>query len=238
MTAHPFRDRAAIVGVGATPYSKDSGVSTLTLALRAITAALADAGLTLADIDGVACHRVGRLRAGRRSSPSRSACRTCTSSSTSSAAEARSHAVVGAAAMAVVTGQAECVVCWRAVNARSEFRMGGTGRPPPDQLEFQYQVPYGYATRRSSSRWSRASTWTAYGATAEDFGRGRDRPTLVRAAQRAGDDAHAADDGRLPRVALDRRAVAAVRLLPRDRRRGRRGGHDAPSGRATCASRR
>ena len=24
--------------------------------------------------------------------------------------------------------------------------MGGTGRPPPDQLEFQYQVPYGHAT--------------------------------------------------------------------------------------------
>ena len=34
MSEHPFRDRAAIVGVGATPYSKNSGVSTLTLALR------------------------------------------------------------------------------------------------------------------------------------------------------------------------------------------------------------
>ena len=32
---HPFRDRAAIVGVGATEYTKYSGVSTLTLALRA-----------------------------------------------------------------------------------------------------------------------------------------------------------------------------------------------------------
>src|SRR3954453_2978459 len=59
MTAHPFRDRVAIGGVGATPYSKDSGVSTLTLALRAIGAALDDAGLTIGDVDGVACHRVG-----------------------------------------------------------------------------------------------------------------------------------------------------------------------------------
>ena len=44
-----LRDRAAIAGVGYTEFSKNSGVSTLTLALRAITAALADAGLTAAD---------------------------------------------------------------------------------------------------------------------------------------------------------------------------------------------
>jgi acetyl-CoA acetyltransferase len=57
-----------------------------------------------------------------------------------------SHATVGQAALAVTAGVADVVVCWRAVNARSEFRMGGTGRPPPDVVEFQYQVPYGYAT--------------------------------------------------------------------------------------------
>ena len=56
---HPLRDRAAIVGVGYTEFSKHSGVSTLTLALRAMRAALDDAGLTTADVDGVATHRVG-----------------------------------------------------------------------------------------------------------------------------------------------------------------------------------
>ena len=59
MTTHPFRDRAAIVGVGTTPYWKNSGVSTLTLALRAIGDALDDAGSAPTDVDGVACHRVG-----------------------------------------------------------------------------------------------------------------------------------------------------------------------------------
>jgi acetyl-CoA acetyltransferase len=54
-----------------------------------------------------------------------------------------SAATVGAAAMAVASGQAEAVVCWRALNARSEFRMGGTGRPTPALTEFQYQTPYG-----------------------------------------------------------------------------------------------
>ena len=35
MPDYPLRDQAVIVGVGATPYSKNSGVSTLTMALRA-----------------------------------------------------------------------------------------------------------------------------------------------------------------------------------------------------------
>ena len=41
-----------------------------------------------------------------------------------------SHTVVGQAAIAVAAGVADYVVCWRAINARSEWRMGGTGRPP------------------------------------------------------------------------------------------------------------
>jgi acetyl-CoA acetyltransferase len=166
---HPFRDLAAIVGVGATPYSKNSGVSTLTMALHAISAAAADAGLEISDIDGVACHRVGD------------------SVNAAVVAEAlglhdvhffldqfgggsTSHAIVGAAAMAVVTGQANCVVCWRSVNARSEFRMGGTGRPPPDQVEFQYQVPYGHATPPQQFAMVARAYLDEYGARAEDFG--------------------------------------------------------------------
>jgi len=169
VTTHPFRDRAAIVGVGATPYSRDSGVSTLTLALRAITAALADAGLTVADIDGVACHRVG-------DSPSASIVAESLGVhdlhffSDQFGGGSTSHAVVGSAATAVVAGQAECVVCWRSVNARSEFRMGGTGRPAPDQLEFQYQVPYGYATPPQQFAMIAREYMDSYGATAHDFG--------------------------------------------------------------------
>lgn len=45
--------RAAIAGIGATDFSKDSGRSELRLAAEAVTAALADAGLTPADVDGL-----------------------------------------------------------------------------------------------------------------------------------------------------------------------------------------
>jgi acetyl-CoA acetyltransferase len=138
-----LRDQAAIAGVGWAGYSKDSGVSTLTLALRAIHAALDDTGLGLSDVDGVATHGVGD------STPA---------TVVAAALGLRdirfvldqvggggiSATAVGYAAMAVALGQADTIVVWRALNARSEFRMGGTGRAAPALAEFQYQVPYGY----------------------------------------------------------------------------------------------
>ena len=44
---------AAIVGIGATEFSKNSGRSELRLAVEAITSGLADAGLAPADVDGL-----------------------------------------------------------------------------------------------------------------------------------------------------------------------------------------
>ncbi len=140
-----LRDRAAIVGVGWTEYSKDSGVSTLTLALRAIVAALEDAGLGLGDADGVACHRVGDSVPAFAVAQSLGI-RDLRFHLDQFGGGSNSAAVVGMAAMAVATGTADCVVCWRAINARSEHRMGGTGRAPLVEGEFQYQAPYGYAT--------------------------------------------------------------------------------------------
>ncbi len=45
--------KAVIAGIGATDFSKDSGRSELRLAAEAVTAALEDAGLTPADVDGL-----------------------------------------------------------------------------------------------------------------------------------------------------------------------------------------
>ena len=48
-----LKDEAAIVGIGETEYSKNSGRSELALASEACRAAIKDAGLTPADIDGM-----------------------------------------------------------------------------------------------------------------------------------------------------------------------------------------
>ena len=45
--------RAAIVGIGATEFSKDSGRSEMSLACEAAHVAIRDAGLAPADIDGM-----------------------------------------------------------------------------------------------------------------------------------------------------------------------------------------
>jgi acetyl-CoA acetyltransferase len=170
VTGSGLRDRTAIVGVGYTEFSKNSGVSTLTLALRAITAALADAGLARRDVDGVACHRVG---------DSVQAVLVAQSLGISDlryhldlfGGGSTSHQVLASAAMAVATGMAETVVCWRAINARSEFRMGGTGRAAPDTIEFQYQAPYGYATPPQQFAMMARAYLDAYDVTPEDLGR-------------------------------------------------------------------
>ena len=53
MVNRSLKDQASIVGIGHTEYSKDSGRSELQLACEAISAAVEDAGLSPADIDGI-----------------------------------------------------------------------------------------------------------------------------------------------------------------------------------------
>ena len=54
MSIETLKDKTAIVGVGHTEYSKDSGRSEISLAIECIQKAIDDAGLKTSDIDGVA----------------------------------------------------------------------------------------------------------------------------------------------------------------------------------------
>jgi len=49
----PFKGKVAVVGVGETDYSRNSGRSELTLSLQAIHAALDDCGIAAKDVDGL-----------------------------------------------------------------------------------------------------------------------------------------------------------------------------------------
>ncbi|MGP3910487.1 thiolase C-terminal domain-containing protein [Nonomuraea sp. 10N515B] len=164
-----FRDVTAIAGVGYTPFTKDSGVSTLTLACRAVLAALEDAGLTADDVDGLATHRVGDSAPPTLVGPALGLTDLAWHLDQFGGGSV-SHAVVGQAALAVAAGLAETVVCYRAINARSEFRMGGTGRGVPASPEVQYQAPYGYvAPPQQYAMYARAHM-LKYGTKAEHFG--------------------------------------------------------------------
>ncbi|MEE2663362.1 MAG: acetyl-CoA acetyltransferase [Myxococcota bacterium] len=164
-----LRDRVAIAGIGYTELSKDSGVSTLTLAARAVLAALEDAGVAPDQLDGIATFRVGDSV-----SPSVLAqalgVRDLRWHLDQFGGGSVSHATVGQAALAVHAGLAETVVCYRALNARSEFRMGGTGRPPVDAVETQYQAPYGFFTPPQQFAMAARAHMQRYGTTHDQLG--------------------------------------------------------------------
>ncbi len=164
-----LRDRAAIAGIGYTEFSKNSGVSTLELGLRAVTAALEDAGLPVSEVDGLATHRVGdsAMPATLAASLGIDDLKFFVDLFGGGSA---SHSIVGQAALAVASGVANTIVCYRALNARSEFRMGGSGRPAPDQAEFQYQVPYGYLAPPQQFAMAARAHMLQYGTTHEQLG--------------------------------------------------------------------
>lgn len=114
--------RSAIVGIGATEFSKDSGRSELKLAVEAVRAALDDAGLTPADVDGMVTFTMD-------TNPEITVAQACGMGELSFFSRVHygggaACATVQQAALAVATGVAEVVVCYRAFNERSGRRFG------------------------------------------------------------------------------------------------------------------
>ena len=164
-----LRDQVAIVGIGCTEFSKNSGVSTMTLAAQAILAALDDAGLPAEKLDGLATFRVGDSVLPALLAQSLGI-KDLHYYVDQFGGGSVSHSIVGQAALAVHAGIADYVVCYRALNARSEFRMGGTGRPLVDAIETQYQAPFGYFTPPQQYAMAARAHMERYGTTAAQLG--------------------------------------------------------------------
>jgi acetyl-CoA acetyltransferase len=161
---------AAIVGTGATEFSKDSGHSELRLAVEAVNAALTDAGLQPSDVDGLVTFSMDanaeiavarELGVPELSFFSRipygggAAC-----------------ATVQQAAMAVATGVASVVVCYRAFNERSGRRFGRVSTEAASSgVDNGWHYPMGLATPAATVAMFARRYMHEYGATSEDFGR-------------------------------------------------------------------
>lgn len=112
----------AIVGIGATEFSKCSGRSELQLAAEAVTAALNDAGLSRDDVDGFCTFTMdnnGETEVARAIGAN-----DLRFFSRLNYGGGGGCAAVHQAMMAIRTGAAEVVVCYRAMNERSQFRLG------------------------------------------------------------------------------------------------------------------
>jgi acetyl-CoA acetyltransferase len=133
--------RAAVAGVGYTPFTASTPKSVLELARDACAGAIADAGMDRRDVDGIASFMVMH-----DSVPTQAVATVLGlpqlrfSLDLDLGGQAPCHLVAQAAA-AVSTGQAEAVLVFRAMKGRSGSRVGG--------MEFfgaggQYRYPVGY----------------------------------------------------------------------------------------------
>lgn len=163
--------RAAVVGVGATAFSKDSGRSELRLAAEAVRAALADAGLTPADVDGLVTFTMD-------TSPEITVAQAVGIGELSFFS--RIHygggaacATVQQAALAIAAGVADVVVCYRAFNERSGRRFGSGVRhrePSAEGAALGWSLPFGLLTPASWVAMAAQRYLHTYGLTPEAFG--------------------------------------------------------------------
>jgi acetyl-CoA acetyltransferase len=165
-----YSNKVAIAGYGATEFSKNSGRSELRLAVEATLAALADAGIDPSEVDGMSSFTMDNnseqeiLRS--IGSPDlkfftripQGGGGTC--------------APLLQAALAITAGIANVVVCYRAMNERSEYRFGApmTGLPPSsDNLVFAYHGFQGLLTPAAEIAMMMRRYMHETGATSLDF---------------------------------------------------------------------
>jgi acetyl-CoA acetyltransferase len=144
------KDKAVIVGIANTKFSKDSGVSELSLAAQAVKGAIDDAGLKPTDIDGFATFTMDsndEIEVARAVG-----CGDFTFWGRSHYGGGAATGALHQAVMAVSTGMAECVAVYRALNGRSGHRFsdGVSGSiMTADALHWGWYMPYGLLTPAS-----------------------------------------------------------------------------------------
>ncbi|MGW0706465.1 lipid-transfer protein [Streptomyces sp. NPDC002643] len=163
--------RAAVVGIGATEFSKDSGRSELRLAVEAVRSALDDAGLAPGDVDGMVTFTMD-------TSPEITVAQAAGIGELSFFSRVHygggaACATVQQAALAVATGVAEVVVCYRAFNERSGRRFGAGVRhrePTAEGAALGWVMPFGLLTPASWVAMAAQRYLHTYGLTPEAFG--------------------------------------------------------------------
>lgn len=167
-----LKDKAAIVGIGHTEYSKDSGRSEISLAVEAMRNAIADAGLKPSDIDGIAKYSMDNNDpidiAANLGIP---ALRFFAEAPYGGGGGPVGSVLLGA--MAVATGMANAVIAFRAMNERS-----GRGTPRFGQASGRkavsgasaYHEPFGLFSPAQMVALAARRHMHLYGTKSEHFG--------------------------------------------------------------------
>ncbi len=168
-----FSGKAAIAGIGATEFSKDSGRSEWRLACEAVLAALADAQIPVEEVDGFSLFSM-------ENNPEIAVARALGIPELKFFSRiphggGGACAPVQQAAMAVASGVADVVVVYRAFNERSGHRFG-SGPPQfayattTDQEYRNWINPYGLLTPAAQEAFLARRYMQEFGVTSADFG--------------------------------------------------------------------
>jgi acetyl-CoA acetyltransferase len=170
MSGASLSGRAAIAGIGQTEFSKDSGRTELQLACESVLAAVRDAGLEPGDVDGLVTFTMDtseEMEVARNLGMREIRFFSRVGYGGGAAAGTVAHA-----AMAVATGMADVVVCYRAFNERSGNRFGNmSGRIGTLPLWLSWYAPYGLMTPAAWVALYARPYMERYGVTNADFGR-------------------------------------------------------------------
>ncbi len=168
---------AAIAGIGQTEFSKNSGRSELQLAAEASLAALQDAGLNPADVDGMITFtldpsdEIGLCRC--------LGVKDLAYTTRIPGGGAASVATIYQAMAAVNSGIADVVLVWRAMNERSAYRFGQPLVPPSGGVvnvagngtgSLLWCMPFGAQTPASWEALAAQRYMEAFGVTNLDLG--------------------------------------------------------------------
>jgi len=177
MEARALQNKSAIVGIGSTEFSLNSGRSEFQLALEASVAACEDAGISPHEIDCITVPAYQTTTVDEARMINGLGIKNLTYLGSLGHGGGSACGVVGHAALAVSTGMARYALCFRALNSRSEFRYGQYDKkrarkdldtPVPGFTSFL--APYGFFTpAHYSALWARRHMYE-YGTTYEHFG--------------------------------------------------------------------
>ncbi|MEY3952655.1 MAG: hypothetical protein RL320_1457 [Pseudomonadota bacterium] len=166
--------QCAIVGLGATEFSKNSGRTEIRLAMEATLAALRDAGIDPKTVDGFSSYSVDKV-------PEYEIARLLGAESVTFFSQTphgggAACSPVLQAVLAIQAGVAKTVVVYRAMNERSWYRFGtgsyGFGATPLfDNVNYGWVMPYGFHTPAGWVAMFAQRYMHEYGATGLDFGR-------------------------------------------------------------------
>jgi acetyl-CoA acetyltransferase len=144
MAERTLRGKTAIAGIGETTYYKhgQSPDSEFKLALQAVVAACADAGISPREVDGFASYGNDRSEAGRLAS-ALGIDELRFSNMFWGGGGGGVCGAVGNAAAAVATGMADCVVAFRSLAQGQYQRYGRSGGAPLASGDDAFLFPYG-----------------------------------------------------------------------------------------------